>query len=88
MFISFLVLLPKLLEYKEKYGGIVKLHIGQIPNFLVVNDYKRVEFFMNSSKTLDKAEEYRFVREWLGKGLLLSDAGKLSLYLTSKHICI
>ncbi|KAF2894417.1 hypothetical protein ILUMI_11757 [Ignelater luminosus] len=40
---------------------------------IVVNDYKCLEFFLNSTKILDKSPEYKFLGEWLGTGLLLSD---------------
>lgn len=57
--------------YGKKYGGIIKVQIGPFRNFLLVSDYKMLEYVLSSSKILDKSEDYKFLGCWLGTGLLL-----------------
>lgn len=68
--------LEKFVEYHRNYGGIVKIRTGQIPNILLVTDYKLTSFILSSPTILGKAPKYKYLEKWLGTGLLLSDGGK------------
>lgn len=46
---------------------------------VVVYDPRDVEVLLKSSRYLDKADEYRFLKPWLGDSLLLS-SGKNILH--------
>lgn len=39
---------------------------------VVVYDARDVEVLLKSSRTLEKADEYRFLKPWLGDSLLIS----------------
>ncbi|KAJ3656159.1 hypothetical protein Zmor_015256 [Zophobas morio] len=69
-------LLHTLHKYEKKYGEIYKIQIGPIRNFVIVSDYKFVEYILSSMKLLTKSQSYDFLRPWLGTGLLTSDGTK------------
>ncbi|CAG9792110.1 unnamed protein product [Diatraea saccharalis] len=63
------------LELAQKYLDIGRIWIG---NKLVIFLIKPedVEVILNSHVHIDKAEEYRFFKPWLGEGLLISTGPK------------
>ncbi|KAL3283331.1 hypothetical protein HHI36_006479 [Cryptolaemus montrouzieri] len=72
-FKSSTVFLPKLCEYRDKYGDIFKLWVG--PTFLsiIISDYKLLEALLCSNKNLYKSWQYKYLNNWLGQGLLTSE---------------
>ena len=52
---------------------------------LVTTDYKFFEFALGGSKILTKSENYQFLRDWLGNGLLISD-GRFSILGTKRIV--
>ncbi|XP_025831452.1 cytochrome P450 4d2 isoform X2 [Agrilus planipennis] len=64
--------IPKMVEWKQKYGNLYRMIIGYVPPNLIICDYKFVEFLLSSNVVLGKSLIYNFVHRWLGKGLLTS----------------
>lgn len=61
------------IEKSIPYDGesVVKIWIG--PRLLVfLYDPRDVELILSSHTHIDKADEYRFFKPWLGDGLLIS----------------
>ncbi len=63
--------MTKALELSKDFGSIVR---GWLGNRLVVFlcDPRDVEIILNSSVHIDKSEDYKFFKPWLGDGLLIS----------------
>lgn len=61
-------------EYRQELGNTIKLMIGTEAKLLFL-DPKDVETILGSPKILEKSDEYNFLIDWLGTGLLIS-AGK------------
>ena len=59
----------------SKYGKIVRFYYFTEPTLLVA-DYKMLEFFLSSTKFINKALAYQFLHNWLGTGLLTSSDTK------------
>ncbi|XP_018319744.1 cytochrome P450 4d2-like [Agrilus planipennis] len=65
-------ILPNLMRFKKKYGSPFKLSFGfQYPR-VIICDPKFMTFFLSSTKYITKSEDYKFLRNWLGNGLLTS----------------
>lgn len=70
---------PQLLKVLEKihkqYGPLARIMVGpQIQ--VLLTDPKDVEVVLGSQKLIDKSDEYNFIAEWLGTGLLISTGQK------------
>lgn len=62
-------LVAKSMPYDKE--GMVKLWIG--PRLMVfLYDPRDVELILSSHVLIDKADDYRFFKPWLGNGLLIS----------------
>ncbi|XP_023013819.2 cytochrome P450 4c3 [Leptinotarsa decemlineata] len=62
-------------NYCRQYNGLARLNLfGK--RFLLVSDYKFLEFVLNSNEILDKNDSYKFLNNWLGKGLLTVEGSK------------
>ncbi|RZC43063.1 p450 domain containing protein [Asbolus verrucosus] len=72
-FTSTTELLNTFSKYACDYGGIVKLQMGPFHKAILVTDYKFLECVLTNTKLLKKSEDYKFVRPWLGTGLLTGD---------------
>lgn len=70
---------PQLLKVLEKlhkqYGSFARIMIGPQIQILIA-DPKDVEVILGSQKLIDKSDEYDFIAEWLGTGLLISTGQK------------
>nr|CAH7760813.1 unnamed protein product [Callosobruchus chinensis] len=44
--------------------------------YIVATDYDFLEFILSSTKVLDKGQEYQHLHDWLGSGLLITNARK------------
>ncbi|KAF2878640.1 hypothetical protein ILUMI_27529 [Ignelater luminosus] len=64
------------MECQKKYGGLFKMYFGFAPPFLVIVNAKHMEYVLGSTKLLEKSRDYRFLHNWLGKGLLTSGSVK------------
>jgi cytochrome P450 family 4 len=60
-------------KYIKDYGELVKIQIGPRHTFLLIADYNLLEYILSSSKLLTKSDDYRYVKPWLGTGLLTSE---------------
>jgi cytochrome P450 family 4 len=59
----------------KEYGSINRYQIGTKANILFT-DPKDVEMILGSQKILEKSDEYAFLVDWLGTGLLISSNKK------------
>ncbi|KAF2895445.1 hypothetical protein ILUMI_10732, partial [Ignelater luminosus] len=64
--------LSTILRLQEQYGGMIKMKLGFRPPTLLVTDTKAFEYFLGSTKIIEKSEEYNYLHSWLGTGLLTS----------------
>lgn len=59
------------MELSKVYTNVARLWIG--PKLIVfLTNPKDVEIILGSSVHIDKSDEYRFFKPWLGNGLLIS----------------
>lgn len=73
--ISFPDIFAKVYKRSYEYDSVVKLWIG--PKLLVfLMDPRDVELILSSHVFIDKSNEYRFFKPWLGNGLLISTGQK------------
>nr|QZM07478.1 cytochrome P450 monooxygenase CYP4SS3 [Lasioderma serricorne] len=68
--------MPKMQEFIKKYGDVIHVSLGPFLHTIIVADPKSFEFFLGSTKILDKARGYSFLHRWLGQGLLTSTGNK------------
>jgi cytochrome P450 family 4 len=70
---------PQILKTLEglakKYGRTVRIFVGPQLQVLIC-DPKDVEAILGSQKLIDKSDEYEFIAQWLGTGLLISSGKK------------
>jgi len=59
----------------RNHGKTIRIMIGPKIQFLVT-DPKDVEVILGSQKLIDKSDEYDFITEWLGTGLLIATGEK------------
>lgn len=59
----------------RKYGRVFKIFLGSQVD-VVLTDPKDVEVLLASQKLIEKADEYDFISDWLGTGLLISTGQK------------
>ncbi|XP_004610397.1 cytochrome P450 4V2-like isoform X1 [Sorex araneus] len=67
----------QLITYSEEYRQmpLIKLWLGPVP-LVVLYKAENVETILSSSKQIDKSYMYRFLKPWLGLGLLTSTGSK------------
>lgn len=75
LFLSLTEILEFALELSKIYGNITR---GWIGNNLVIflTHPADIEIILNSQVHLEKSDEYRFFKPWLGEGLLISSGDK------------
>nr|CAI5835882.1 unnamed protein product [Callosobruchus analis] len=56
----------------DKYGKTLILH-GPTGRMIISIDYDFLEFVLSTTSILNKSDEYSFLHQWLGSGLLTSD---------------
>ncbi|XP_063913529.1 cytochrome P450 4d2-like [Zophobas morio] len=66
--------LKKLHEYARKYGSLIHLQIG-LRHTLVSTDYKFIEFLLSHNSLLKKTTNFKFLKPWVGEGLITADGG-------------
>nr|CAI5835879.1 unnamed protein product [Callosobruchus analis] len=59
----------------DKYGKTLILH-GPTGRMIISIDYDFLEFVLSTTSILNKSDEYSFLHQWLGSGLLTSDGPK------------
>nr|XP_023013820.1 cytochrome P450 4c3-like [Leptinotarsa decemlineata] len=69
------VLLNDMSRLFKKHGKILFVDFVGKANIFTV-DYDFIEFVLGTHYILDKSRDYRFIRNWLGTGLLTSDGPK------------
>jgi len=62
-------------QLMEKHGRIVRIHLGSRPN-VAITSAQAFEKILSSNKHISKGEDYRFLWDWLGLGLLTSTGAK------------
>ncbi|XP_069674683.1 cytochrome P450 4g15-like [Periplaneta americana] len=65
----------RFIRYAMKYKRTVRAWIFQ-KLLVFISDPRDIEIILGSSVHLDKSEEYRFFKPWLGEGLLISSGQK------------
>lgn len=60
----------------REHGGIYLLRMGPHRKFLMLSTAETAEPLLTDSKQLYKGEVYKFLRSWLGTGLLTSEGTK------------
>lgn len=68
-------LLKVLEELPKKFGPTVRFLVGTQLQVLIT-DPKDAEAILGSQKLIDKSDEYNFIAQWLGTGLLISTGQK------------
>jgi cytochrome P450 family 4 len=68
-------LLKVLERNQKKYGFITRFAVGP-QHMVLLTSPKYVEFILGSQKLITKSNEYDFIAEWLGTGLLISTGQK------------
>nr|XP_021183940.2 cytochrome P450 4g15 [Helicoverpa armigera] len=63
------------LEYADTYGTVIRGWLGSKLAVFIL-DADDIEVILNSQIHIDKADEYRFFKPWLGDGLLISTGSK------------
>lgn len=68
------------LGYAEKFGNVVRVWVGS--NLIIfITEPDDVEIILNSHVHIDKSNEYRFFKPWLGEGLLISSGKFIEIKL-------
>lgn len=65
----------KVVELSFQFTGIMRVWIFH-KLLVFISDPRDVELILGNSTHLDKSEEYRFFKPWLGEGLLISSGQK------------
>ncbi|KOB65088.1 Cytochrome P450 CYP4L6, partial [Operophtera brumata] len=55
----------------DEYGGVVRIHLFS-NRYILISHPKYIEPVVSSTEMIVKGTSYRFVRPWLGQGLLTS----------------
>lgn len=63
------------MRFGKQYGSIFKIFLGSQVD-IVLSDPKDVEALLSSHTLIEKADEYDFLTNWLGTGLLISTGQK------------
>lgn len=77
---SFLDAINKLTNNVVEYGGTIRQFVGPRKPSLMTANKEFLEFLCNNSKYLSKAKFYRYMKPWLGEGLITSD-GESSVFM-------
>ncbi|XP_018564639.2 cytochrome P450 4d2 [Anoplophora glabripennis] len=62
-------------KYTKSHDGLCMVDLV-FRKLVLITDLKLVEFFLTSTKILDKSSEYRFLERWLGDGILIAKAAR------------
>ncbi|XP_072165423.1 cytochrome P450 4C1-like [Diadema setosum] len=62
-------------QYREKSGGVMRVWMGPLP-CLIIYSPKHAKVILRSSSHIKKGFLYKFLKPWLGQGLLLSSGKK------------
>ncbi|XP_072402574.1 cytochrome P450 4d2-like [Diabrotica undecimpunctata] len=65
-----------LMRYIRVYGKLFKIYDGPFSVALIATDEKFVEHILSSTEYIDKADQYDYLKGWLGEGLLVSTGTK------------
>ncbi|KAK2580231.1 hypothetical protein KPH14_012487 [Odynerus spinipes] len=64
-----------LIKWSQRYGDIFLLWVGLRP-FIFLYRVEAIQPLLSSSVHIDKSLEYRYLRSWLGNGLITSEGEK------------
>lgn len=59
-------------KFSTSLGSVWRFSFHPFEHSIMISDPNLVEAILSSSKQLEKANDYRFVKPWLGDGLLMS----------------
>ncbi len=65
----------KAMNVSHNYGNVVRGYVGH-KVVVGLTDPRDVEIILGSNSHIDKSDEYRFFKDWLGNGLLISTGEK------------
>lgn len=80
--------LPTLLNFYYKYGGVFKLRVGPIRYTVILCEPKSIGFILGSPKYVEKSNDYEFIKAWLGAGLLTSPSNVFNKVMNHSYIII
>lgn len=60
----------------NKYGKYVQIWVGPNRPYLWISDVKFMEYILSSVRHVEKSQDYSFLHNWLGDGLLVSKGDK------------
>ncbi|KAK0082684.1 hypothetical protein PV325_010025 [Microctonus aethiopoides] len=66
-------IVSKMKKLIDEYPSLIRIWLGN-QLYIAVTDPELVKKVLQSPKTIEKGDVYRFVRPWLGKGLILGPA--------------
>ncbi|KAK0181268.1 hypothetical protein PV327_003562 [Microctonus hyperodae] len=66
-------IINKVMELLSAYPSVIRVWLGN-QLFIGITDPELVKKVLLSPKTIEKGDVYRFIRPWLGKGLLVAPA--------------
>ncbi|XP_071571445.1 cytochrome P450 4g15-like [Temnothorax nylanderi] len=69
------LMVEKAIELYEKYGSTGGVYFGT-KTVSFITDPQDIQIILSSSTHIDKAEEYKFFKPWLGDGLLITKGDK------------
>ncbi|XP_071631439.1 cytochrome P450 4g15-like isoform X2 [Temnothorax longispinosus] len=69
------LMVEKAIELYEKYGSTGGVYFGT-KTVAFISDPRDIEIILSSSTHIDKSEEYKFFKPWLGDGLLITKGDK------------
>lgn len=68
--------LPSLTQKLRQHGGIIRQFIGPRKPSLLIADRNFLKFLCDNKKHVSKSKFYRYMKPWLGEGLITSDGPK------------
>nr|CAI5835880.1 unnamed protein product [Callosobruchus analis] len=69
----------------DKYGKTLILH-GPTGRMIISIDYDFLEFVLSTTSILNKSDEYSFLHQWLGSGLLTSDESSMGVSINAQEV--
>ncbi|CAG9827257.1 unnamed protein product [Diabrotica balteata] len=73
-----------LMRFIGVYGKLFKVYDGPFSVALIATDEKFVEHILSSMEYIDKADQYDYLKGWLGEGLLVSTEAAMGIKLNAQ----
>jgi hypothetical protein len=83
--ICFSDVLTSFLKYTKVCGDFFKVRVGPFHRMLLMSNHQILEHVLGDRKFLKKSDKYKFLKPWLGSGLLTSEGENHNLDLFFKQ---